>query len=147
MFENNPKIFHCELRKRKQNVSSPPEKDELEQFWKVIYEDWKEHNKEAEWIRNLEEKKQHPEEIPPVIIDAEKMRQQPSKMASFKSSGPDGIPNFCLKQFDALHVHGARAFNELIQGDLEMNEWLTEGNTFLIQKSEESQLPHKNTDQ
>ena len=78
----------------------------------------------------------------PPVIDAEK--RQFSKMANFKSTGPDGIPNFWLKQFDALHDHYARAFNELIQGDQEMDEWLTEGNTFLIPKSEETQPPTNN---
>ena len=55
-------------------------------------------------------------------------------MPNFKSPGPDGIPNFWLKQFDALHVHYAQAFNELLQGDQEMDERLTEDNTFLIPK-------------
>ena len=49
-----------------------------------------------------------------------------------------------LKQFDAVHVHKAPAFNELIQEDQEMDEWLTEGNTFLIPKSEETQPPTNN---
>ena len=149
MFENNLERFYSGQGKLKQNVSSPPEKDELEQFWNGIYKDWKEHNKEAEWIRNREEeKKQHLEEIPPVIIDVENIRQQLAKMENLKSPGPDGIPNFWLKQFDALHVPDAQAFNELIQEDQEMDEWLAEGHTFLIPKSEAnpttSQIPANN---
>ena len=34
-------------------------------------------------------------------------------------------------------------FNELIQEEKAVDEWLVEGNTFLIPKSEENQLPHK----
>ena len=64
-------------------------------------------------------------------------------MPNFKSPGPDRIPHFWLKQLDSLHNHDARAFNELIQGEEDLDEWLTEGNTFLIPKSEETQLPHK----
>ena len=63
-------------------------------------------------------------------------------MPNFKSPVPNGIPSFCLKQIDSLHVHYARAFNELIPGEQEMDELLTEGSTFLIPKSKEIQLPH-----
>ena len=59
MFEKNLKIFYHELRKQKQNVSSPPKKDKLEDFWKGIYEDPKYHNKEADWMQHSENKKQN----------------------------------------------------------------------------------------
>ena len=74
MFENNPKIFYCELVKQKQKVSSPPEKDGLQPFWKGNYEDGKEHNKETEWIANREKKKHHLQEMLSVRMDAEKIR-------------------------------------------------------------------------
>ena len=64
-------------------------------------------------------------------------------MPNFKSPFPDGIPNFWLKQLDAHHNHYARAFNKLIQEKKVMDEWLTEGNTFLFPKSEETQRCHK----
>ena len=64
----------------------------------------------------------------------QKISKQLAKIANFKSPCLDGIPNFWRKQFDALHIHHAQAFNELMQGDRKMEEWLTEGNTFLIPK-------------
>ena len=68
MFENNPKRFFHVLGKQKQNVSTPHEKDKLEDFWKVIYEDPKQHNKKVEWIRNLEKKNQHRRKMIRAII-------------------------------------------------------------------------------
>ena len=75
MFENNPKRFYHELRKQKQTVTSSPKKERLENFWKEIYEDSKEHNKEVDWIQK-KKKKQHLKEMPPVIIDEEKRNEQ-----------------------------------------------------------------------
>ena len=43
MFENNPESFDCKLGKQMQNVSSLPEKNIREDFWKGIYEYPKEH--------------------------------------------------------------------------------------------------------
>ena len=53
MFESNPKRFYRKLGKQKRNVSTPPENEKLEKFWKGIFEYQKEHNKEAEWIPQL----------------------------------------------------------------------------------------------
>ena len=53
MFESNPKRFYRKLGKQKWNVSTPPENEKLEKFWKGIFEYQKEHNKEAEWIPQL----------------------------------------------------------------------------------------------
>ena len=77
------------------------------------------------------------------LLMKKKIRKQLQKIPNFKSPGPDGIPNFWLKQLDALHNHYARIFNELIQEEKAVDEWLGEGKTFLIPKSEETQLPHK----
>ena len=81
--------------------------------------------------------------MPPVIIGKKKMRNHLEKMPNFKSSGRDGIPNFWLKQLDALHNHYARTFNELYQEEKAVDEWLVKENIFVIPKSEETQLPHK----
>ena len=64
-------------------------------------------------------------------------------MPNFESTGPDGVPNFWLNQFDALHNHCSQAFNKLIQGEEVMDERLTKDNTFHILRSKETQLPHK----
>ena len=64
-------------------------------------------------------------------------------MPNFKSPGPEGIPNFWLKQLDALHIHYVLAFNKLIQEEKVMDEWLTKSTIFVIPKSEETERPHK----
>ena len=66
-------------------MSTPPEKEKLEKFWKGVFEDQKEQTKEAEWIPDLEKKKQHLEEMPPVIIDEEK-RKKNNQKTTFKNA-------------------------------------------------------------
>ena len=89
--------------------------EDLEKFWKGIFEDEKEHNKEAEWTWHLEKKKKNQQEMHPMINDEEKMRKHLEKAPNFKCPGPDGIPNFWLKQLDALNNHCTQAFKKLTQ--------------------------------
>ena len=70
-----------------------------------------------------------------------------TKMPTLNSPGTAGIPNFWLKQLDVPHNHYARAFNKLIQEEEVMKEWLTEGNTFLIPKSEKKTPTTSSIDQ
>ena len=89
--------------------------------------------------------------MPPVIFNEAKKKEkqkQLAKIPNFKSPVTtwelsDGIPNFWPKQLDSLHIHYARAFNKLIQGEETLDEWLIVGNTVLIWKSEDTQLPHR----
>ena len=52
MFVNNTQKAYKELRGTKIDVKSPPSKEEIESFWGPIYETEKNHNKNANWIKD-----------------------------------------------------------------------------------------------
>ena len=55
MFVNNTQKAYKELRGTKIDVKNPPSKEEIESFWGPIYETEKNHNKNANWIKDHNE--------------------------------------------------------------------------------------------
>jgi len=47
-FETNPKLFYRELREEKIDIKKIPSKEDLENFWRNLYEEEKEYNSDAE---------------------------------------------------------------------------------------------------
>ena len=52
MFVNNTQKAYAELRGTKIDAKNPPSKEEIESFWGPIYETEKNHNKNANWIKD-----------------------------------------------------------------------------------------------
>ena len=48
-FENNPQKGCRELREERVEITNPPTKEEIENFWRPIYENDKSHNDNAQW--------------------------------------------------------------------------------------------------
>ena len=53
MFEEDQGRFYRELRNDSIKVSNPPPKEEVERFWKGIYEDERSYNNQAEWLKQI----------------------------------------------------------------------------------------------
>lgn len=47
--------FYSNVRKQLMSVKEPLTLEGIQKFWKRIFGDYKVHNKNAEWIRNIEE--------------------------------------------------------------------------------------------
>ena len=119
------------------NVNNVPSKEEVENFWRKIYEKEVQHNGEAGWIKN--QYQQNPSmEWSPICVKnvVEALRTT----LNWKAPGRDQIPNFWLKQLTATHRHIAATFKKLIEED-QIPEWLTAGVTFLIPKNENIENP------
>jgi len=73
-------------------------------------------------------------------------QRRPSKpftrpVTDWKAAGCDGMVNFWLKQLTSLHPELANAYNNILKNPEQSPEWLTEGVTFLIPKSEDTENP------
>ena len=53
-------------------------------------------------------------------LQSSRLAQTSAPLTSAPKFCAPNVPNFWLKEFDALHIHYAQAFNELSQGDQEM---------------------------
>ena len=78
-----------------------------------------------------------------LLIEEHSVKQKLKQAPNFKSAGTDKIPNFWLKQLNSLHKYYAQCFTKILNKTEEIPEWLTEGCTYLLPKSEETESPSK----
>ena len=71
----------------------------------------------------------------------EELRINITRAANWKSSGPDKLPNFCIKQFTNLHTPIAKAYSQIMHNPTLTPEWLVEGTNNLLPKKEEKWIP------
>ena len=115
-------------------MEDPPTIKELETFWANIWENNKEHNKEASWIQQQEEANK--------CLEGQRCLDISVKRTSnWKAPGKDGITNFWIKNLYALHEELAKGYNEVMQNPHSCPAWLTEGVTYLRPKSEDTKHP------
>ena len=74
-------------------------------------------------------------------LTVEELRVSMTRAAIWKSSGPDRLPNFWIKQFKSLHKPKAEAYSEIIKDPEQTPGWLVEGATNLLPKKEETWKP------
>ena len=71
----------------------------------------------------------------------EELRVNITRAASWRSPGPDKLPNFWIKQFTRLHTPMAKAYSQIMQDPSPTPDWLVEGTTNLLPKKEETWIP------
>ena len=135
--------FYKSLIQTNIEVEKPPDEKELNDYWRPMFEKEEKHNENNNWQEEVRELNKDKEEMDEIIITPEKIRNKLAQFANFKKAGPDKVPNFWLKQITSLHKQYSDCFNRLLQGEEESPPWLTEGETTLIPKNEETHKPNK----
>ena len=79
-----------------------PNAEESKQFWSNIWDNEKEHERNAEWLRELRAEKDNMK-LSDINITTEMIKEQVKKIPSRKSPGPDGVQGYWLKKLPALH--------------------------------------------
>ena len=134
MFVNNQKQFYQSLQKAKENqTKEPPEREATREFWQGIWSESTTHNRNAEWIKRVQEKLSHVERQENLDITAEDVKQILGKVPNWKAPGPDGVQGFWIKNLKSLYKRIA----QLLQGCLNSGnvpKWMTTGKTVLIMK-------------
>ena len=74
-------------------------------------------------------------------LTAEELRVNMTRVANWKSPGPDRLPNFWIKQFKSLHKSMAEAYSKIVKDQKQTPDWLVEGATNLLPKKEETWIP------
>ena len=138
LFKDNAKQFYRELGKKQIDVNDPPTLDEIEDFWSRIWENEESHNEVAEWIKEQEGKYKDQQRQEMTDITTDDIRMAIKNSNNWTSPGLDKIPNFWLKNIEELHSDMAREYTIMIKEPNSCPDWLTQGLTFLIPKSNDT---------
>ena len=123
-------------------VEKPPKKEEVEGFWRPLFENPIQHQ-ENQWMNTIIENNREKQQMPAIVFTKEKIQKKITEYSNFKTPGVDKIPNFWLKKLTSLHNHYAVAFDRAVKGEEETPDWLTTGDTNLLPKSTDTHLPNK----
>ena len=110
----------------------------VEKFWNDIWGKEKSYNREAAWIGREEDRVSDLEQQEWEQVTVEEIRAALGKAHKWKSPGTDKIPNFWLNALSFIHHPLCVCINELLSNPTDIPDWVTEGVTYLLPKSEET---------
>ena len=120
---------------------NPPSLVQVETFWSKIWENNKTHNDAAHWIQDQAKENQHVPTQEWSDVATEETMKAIHKTSNWKVTGCCGVANFWLKQLTSLQRELANTYNNILKNPEQSPQWLTEGVTFLIPKSEDTENP------
>ncbi|XP_030750616.1 uncharacterized protein LOC115878300 [Sitophilus oryzae] len=112
-------------------------------FWENIWSQAVEHNREAQWITEEENKQINTTAMPNVTITLEDIKAAISKTNNWKAPGDDKIQNYWLKSFTSIHKPLTNIFQNFVQGTEAIPSFLTQGVTYLKPKGTDTANPSK----
>ena len=141
MFKENPRQLYRELGQKEIKVEETPPKDDMEQYWRKIWEDTKSHDQKASWIKEQENLHRDIQEQEWKEITMEELDCTIKRANNWKSPGIDMLPNFWLKYITSLHAELVKAFNVIMNIPERTPDWLTKGKTHLLAKNDKTEDP------
>jgi len=134
-FNNNQRRLYSSLREGNQTEQQripPPNPDETKEYWEGIWTTSKDHNKEAEWLKEIKKEKVTSNNNN-FTITLTAIRKQLAKTANWKAPGADQVQGYWIKNFRSLHSRITTNLQQIIT-ESQTPEWLTTGRTVLIIK-------------
>ena len=110
-----------------------PDAEESELFWSSIWGNEVQHNKDAEWLKELKDECGETRQDDTVINFA-MVTAQAKKVLNWNAPGPDGVQGYWIKKLTSLHGRIAEQMNEKINSRVPIPVWMTTGRTVLCQK-------------
>ena len=107
-----------------------PNTDESKNFWSSIWDNEKEHERIAEWLRELKDNMKKSD----TNTTTEMITKQGKKIPNWKSPGPDGVQGYWLKKLTALHEQIAKEMDNIISNREDIPKWVTLAKMVLCQK-------------
>ena len=103
LFETNQKLLFEKLEGIERGNDVQPDAEESITFWNRLMGQNVRHNQKAQWMKDIEEKCKDIERQEDIKINVENVKKQVKKMSNWKSSGPDGVHGYWMKNFTSLH--------------------------------------------
>ena len=137
IFDRDQKKIYTELNRNGIRSNDAPNAEECTKFWAEIWGVRKQHNRRAEWLKDLKRERErvndeHPQER--VSISVEKIREQCRKIPNWKAPGRDGVQGYWIKNLSSLHERVSSPMNRILMAEDDLPEWMTHGRTVLCQK-------------
>ena len=131
-FQQDQKKVYQELSGFKRTEGVTPDAAESERFWSTIWGNEAQHNRDAQWLKDLREEcdKVNQQDI---AITLEMVTERVKKIPNRKASGPDGGTGLLVKELTSLHDRIAEQMNELVNNRAPLPVWMTTGRTVLCQ--------------
>ena len=101
--------------------------------WSNIWDNEKEHERNAEWVRELRAEKGNMKRND-VNITTEMIKEQVKKIPNWKSPEPDGVQGYWLKKLTAVDEHIAKQMDNINNNRDYIPKWMTLGKMVLCQK-------------
>lgn len=139
-FSKNQKGFYRSLDKNPDPKGEPPKKKDLQTFWEGIWSDETKHHENTPWIKTEIQNNNHLH-MEEIIFTEEDLKKVVKNLANWKAPGNDGIQNFWYKKLTAIHHHLTNQFNTVLRNPEQLPDFLTNGVTYLLPKSDQLQDP------
>ena len=102
MFVQNQKRVYQQMDGIRNINNEKPNAEESKQFWSNIWDNEKEHERNAEWLMELRAEKGNMKQND-INITTEMIKEQVEKIPNWKSPGPDGVQGYQLRKLAAMH--------------------------------------------
>ena len=133
LIQQDQKKVYQEFNGMSKNEGVAPDAEESEQFWSNIWGNEVQHNKDAEWLKELKDECGETRQDD-IVIDFAMVTAQAKKIPNWKAPGPDGVQGYWIKKLTSLHDRIAEQMNEMINNRVPIPVWMTTGRTVLCQK-------------
>ena len=134
-FNVDQKKIYMELNGSAIRSTDAPNAEESINFWGGIWSVEKEHNKKANWLKELKEEMSNKHHIQEgLVITVDMITRQCRKMPNWKAPGKDKVQGFWIKSMTNLHERIAEQLNGILIGENDLPGWMTYGHTILCQK-------------
>jgi len=137
-FINKPSKLYDEMRGNKITVNEPPTKEQVETFWKPMYETKKQFNKNAPWLRDYQSSVENIIPASYTNITPMEITNSSSKFSNWKSPGIDKLQNFWWNKLTNIHSLTSTILDDILHHPNICPEWLTTGRTTLVPKKVET---------
>ena len=135
-FNSNKKSVYRDFKGSNITANETPTKNEVEEFWKSIWEKETKFNKNAKWLKKLE--KTYCKDVTPKTYKADRQTvdQVINNMSLNKSPGKELIIAFWFKKLHFYRYRLTELYQNTYDGEGTLPTWLTEAKAILIAKNE-----------
>jgi hypothetical protein len=115
-------------------------KEEVENFWKGIWQKDAVFNEKAEWLDHLEKTYCTNVTTNDYTIDTTSLDKVIQKIQPNKAPGNDSITGYWYKHLTSYRHHLARIYNHKIHSDSPLPTWLSAAHTVLLPKTKDTHI-------